>query len=207
MLWWITPVSSLQWSRSRSANSLPWTHETWSLTNNYHKLGEWVKGHYTGKHWRFQHEKADSLGTHCLKHQKSPHHTIIHARYPYQITKFHLLLNGSVTTSRYSSLLSMARHEQGLLNYIKRKAKQTDIEFNKVHWNAHEHVFKCLTRHTAKWIHSPANTNRQTFLYCKTTNLCPGCQETEDTIEHVPVVPIPRPLNTEKPNYSFYKKL
>jgi hypothetical protein len=41
-------------------------------------LGEWVKGHYSGKNCQFQHDlnnRADTLATQHLRHQHSPFNT------------------------------------------------------------------------------------------------------------------------------------
>jgi hypothetical protein len=58
-----------------------------------------------------------------------------------------------------------------------KKTKWSHREFNMVDWISHEKAFKRLTRHQqitmAKLIHNLANTNKQNFLYYKTSPLCP----------------------------------
>lgn len=123
-------------------------------------IGEWVKGHYTGKDQKIQHNLKV-----CLLYQKS------------------------VITSRLYSVLSKELHDNLLQKYVLKKTKWEVATFNKVDWDAHESAFnrlpRCLTITTAKLIHNLANTNRQKILYYKSCALCPGCQAEEETFEHI----------------------
>jgi len=119
-----------------------------------------VKGHYTGKDQKIQHNLKV-----CLLYQKS------------------------MITSRLYSVLSKELHDNLLQKYVLKKTKWEVATFNKVDWDAHESAFnrlpRCLTITTAKLIHNLANTNRQKILYYKSCALCPGCQAEEETFEHI----------------------
>jgi hypothetical protein len=84
-----------------------------------------------------------------------------------------MLKDNSVITSTYFSILSQSRHDPSLRDYIMKKTKWSNREFNMVDRISHENAFKPLTRHQkitmAKLIHNLANTNKQNYLYYRTS--------------------------------------
>ncbi len=153
--------------------------------------GEWVKGHYSGKNRKIQHDlndKADELAGIHLDNQNFRSGTNI-SHIPNPGYTIRLLKDNCVITSKYRSIICYCHHEQQLQNYILKRTKWSHREFHQVHWTAHGAAFTRLSRHQqitmAKLIHNLANTNRQSHLYYKTSPLCPGCTTEEETFEHV----------------------
>jgi hypothetical protein len=163
-------------------------------------IGEWVKGHYTGKDRRIQHDlndRADEIAGGHLAAQDNSTGTNT-GTIPYPGYRIRILKDNKVTSSKYRAIISNGRHNQLLIDYILKKTKWSNTEFQKVHCVAHGKAFQQLTRHqqifTAKLIHNLANTNKQNYLYYKTSSLCPGCQTTEETFEHVLLCPLPQTI-------------
>jgi hypothetical protein len=154
-------------------------------------IGEWVKGHYTGKDRNPQHDlndKADQIAGEHLATQDGQDRTNA-CLFPCPGYKIRLIKDGQILSSAYRKVIAQGHHEQQLQEYILKRTKWSWVEFHKVNWEAHGRAFRRLTRHqqilTAKLIHNLANTNRQNFLYYQQSPLCPGCQDTEETMELV----------------------
>jgi hypothetical protein len=98
-------------------------------------------------------------------------------------------MNSTITSKLYMTLHDTL-HSTKLQQHIMKKHSLPLQVFNQIHWDAHEKSFVKLTRHqkihTCKLIHALVNTNRQNKLYYGTTNICPMCQQTEETFLHVP---------------------
>ncbi len=100
-----------------------------------------------------------------------------------------LQFDNSVITSKYYTTLSQLKHNAILKTHILKKIKWTSSIFDTINWTAHHQAFRRLTRHQqksiSKLIHGLANTNRQNFLYYKTSPLCPIYQQKDGTCERV----------------------
>jgi hypothetical protein len=103
--------------------------------------------------------------------------------------RIRLLLHDKSITSKFSSIIIQARQDSLLKSYILKKTKWSELEFNKVDWPSHERAFRKLTHHlqisAAKLLHNLVNTNRQNYFYYQQSPLCPGCSQSEETLEHV----------------------
>jgi len=156
----------------------------------------WVKGHYTGKARLYQHDLNDTADRIAGEYQKqqTPHFTI-RKPLPTPNYRIRLLYDASVLTAKVQSTLVSSLHGGNIEMHIMRKANWTRTVFNKIHWDAHEKAFKRLPRYsqhsTAKLIHGLINTNRQNFLFYGQSALCPICQQTEETMEHLFTCPHP----------------
>jgi hypothetical protein len=129
-------------------------------------VGEWVKGHYTGKNRRREHDlygMARSLVADHLESQQGKFRTS-HCPTPHPGYAVRMLYDNSVITSKFYSTLATLQHEEALRAYILRKTKCKQRTFDRVDWKAHHLAFNNLTVYqkisTAKLIHNPANTNR-----------------------------------------------
>lgn len=151
---------------------------------------EWVKGHYTGKKKELKHHlnyHADDLAGSFQKNQ-TPHYTTrIPLRPPdYRVRLIH---DGSVVTSKLSTLLVTARHNKDFEDHIIKKTQWTKHIFQMVHWDGHEQAFIRLPQFqhhsTDKVVHSLLNTNCQNHLYYGAPNTCPICDQLEETMSHV----------------------
>jgi hypothetical protein len=154
-------------------------------------VGEWVKGHYTGKRKKIQHrlnETADAVAGAHLEAQgyTSPTNQ---PPVPYPGYRVRLLKDNHVLTSKYYQAISQACNEKPLQDYILKNTKWSSREFYMLHWDAHEKASLRLTRHQqitmTKLIHNLANTNKQNFLYYQMSPLCLGCLSVEGAFEHV----------------------
>lgn len=161
-------------------------------------LGEWVKGHYSGKDRKIQHDsndRADVLAGEHLKAQ-SPQTGTNMSITPYPGYRIRLLKDNCVLSSKYSSIISQSHHDTCLQECILKCTKWSWRDFHKVNWEAHGTAFNRITGHQqitlAKLIHNLANTNRQNFLYYKSSPLCPGCKAEDETFEHVLRCPLPQ---------------
>jgi len=94
-----------------------------------------------------------------------------------------------VITLKWYTTLSKQKYDQLLKLYILKKTKWHLRLFDKVDWEAHQRAFRKQTRFQqiglAKIIHNLANTNRQNSLLYNTNPLCPLCEISEETFEHV----------------------
>jgi hypothetical protein len=166
-------------------------------------IGEWA-GHYTGKDRKIQHDlndRADEIaGDHLAAQDNSIGMNTSTIAYPGY--KIRILKDAKVISSKYPAVISQGQHNQLLTEYLLKKTKWSHREFQKVHWVAHGKAFQQLTRHqqifTTKFIHNLANTNKQNYLYYKTSSLCPGCQTSEETFEHVLLCPLPQTVQYRK---------
>ena len=61
--------------------------------------------------------------------------------------------------------------------------------FQSIHWDAHERAFKSHTRTNqimiAKIIHNLVNTNYQNHKFYGKSPLCPCCQTSVETLQHI----------------------
>jgi hypothetical protein len=100
-----------------------------------------------------------------------------------------LQFDNSVISSKYYTTSSQLKPDAILKSHILKKTKWTLRIFDTINWSAHHQAFRRLTRHQqisiSKLIHGLANTNRQNFLYYKTSLLYPICQQKDETFEHV----------------------
>jgi len=150
-----------------------------------------LKGHYSGKNRRLEHDLNDITDDLATQHLNSPPTGLHPQRLPLAPPGFkvQLLHNHSVITSKWYTTMSKQKHNESLKQYILKKTKCHPRLFDKVDWEAHQSAFRRLTRFQqigiAKIIHNLANTNRQNSLLYHTSSLCPLCQMKEETFEHV----------------------
>jgi hypothetical protein len=154
-------------------------------------VGEWVKGHYTGDKWEYKHnlnDRADYLATHAHHELPRTLRTVADSTPPPGY-KVRLKNARGLITSKFYKMVSLAHHEQPLISYIMKKANWSSVTFHSVDWDAHSRAFNRLTRFQrigmAKIIHNQSNTNRQNRLLYGQSDLCPGCDQAEETFEHV----------------------
>jgi hypothetical protein len=154
-------------------------------------VGEWVKGHYSGKDRKYKHDlndRADQLATTAHRSLPKSFVTSPTAAAPSGF-RLRLLCKDGLITSNYYRILTQAHHDQPIIDYIIKKTGWTLATFNEVDWDSHQRAFKRLTRFQrigiSKLIHNLSNTNRQNKLYYGSSDLCPGCSKEEETFEHV----------------------
>jgi len=182
-------------------------------------LGQWVKGHYTGKNRHVQHELNDRADDLATAHLDTPPTGFKPRKLPLSQPGYivRLLYDGSIITSKwYPTLakckhdnilrqyimiitskwcptLAKCKHDNNLRQYIMTKAKWTPRQFDRVDWTAHSRAFHRVTRTQqvaiVKLIHNLCNTNRQNHLYYQSSPLCPLSQEAGETFEHVLMCP------------------
>jgi hypothetical protein len=107
-------------------------------------LGEWVKGHYSGKARKIQHDlndMADDIAGNHLAAQNRTTGTNA-SLLPCPGYRIRIIKDNTVLASKYHSVIPQARYNSQLANYILKKTKWSCREFNKVHWAAHEKAFK-----------------------------------------------------------------
>jgi hypothetical protein len=154
-------------------------------------VAEWVKGHYNGEHREHKHdlnEMADKLATNFNAH---PPPTLKQMRMPCLLPGYaiRLVYDGSTITNKLYKTMSIALHGQKFVSYLKQKHNWTDHMFRSIHWNAHERAFKSHTRTNqimiAKIIHNLVNTNYQNNKFYGKSPLCPCCQTSAETLQHI----------------------
>jgi len=127
---------------------------------------------------------ADSLATQHLSH---PPALFVPRKLPG--FKVRLLYDKSVITSKIYRTLANIKYDLELKTYILRKINWPPPTFDKIDWPAHQKAFNYLTKYqqisVAKLIHNLVNTNRQNFLYYKTSASCSIGDTQEETFKHV----------------------
>jgi len=154
-------------------------------------VGEWVKGHFTGERREYKHDLndcADRLAANAARIMPPPFLTRSTVDGPpgYRVR---LSNRRGIIHSKYYQMLAQAHHSQPLVDYILRKTGWSKSTFNRVDWDSHHRAFRRLTRFqrisTTKLVHNLMNTNRQNNLFYGMSNSCPGCNNHEETLEHV----------------------
>jgi hypothetical protein len=161
-----------------------------------------VKGHYTGEHREHKHdlnEQADKLAT---KFNAHPPSTLKQRRMPCPLPGYatRLVYDGSTITNKLYKTMLKALHRPKFISYLKQKNNWTDSTFHSIHWDAHEHAFISHTRNNqimiAKIIHKLVNTNYQNHKFYGKSPLCPCCQDSVETLQHIYLAP---PKDQQKP--------
>jgi hypothetical protein len=156
-------------------------------------VGERVKGHYTGDKREYKHDlndRADYLATHAHHELPRTLRTVADSTPPPPPGyKVRLKNARGLITSKFYKIVSLAHHEQPLISYITKKANWSSATFHSADWDAHSRAFNRLTRFQcigmAKIIHNQSNTNRQNRLLYGQSDPCPGCNQAEETFEHM----------------------
>jgi hypothetical protein len=179
---------------------LPFMNSNYDLLHLIHQIlhiipvnivGPWVKGHFVGLNPEVQHSLNEIANTLATTYQHNQPRVFTSQRLPIPPPnyKVRLIYDNSIITPKYYSSIVTALHNDTLKQYILCKTRWTDRVFHSVDWTSHSRAFNCLSRQqkiqTAKLIHNLANTNLQNHLYYGTSSACPGCQQDEETFEHV----------------------
>jgi hypothetical protein len=110
-------------------------------------IGEWVKGHYTGKQRKVQHDLNDEVDTLASGHCNNQPYgwSSLKLLTPPPGYKVRLLFQNSIITSCFYPTLAAACLEHELKNCILKETKWSSSTFATIDWTAHMTEFNKLT--------------------------------------------------------------
>jgi hypothetical protein len=115
---------------------------------------------------------------------------------------FRLRYDGSTITNKLHSTMSKALHQPKTSLLSESKNDWTDLNFNSIHWNVHEHAFKKQMKTNqvmiAKIIHKLVSTNIQKQIFCGKSPVCPSPQSSDETIQHILSCTSPEPTESRR---------
>jgi len=154
--------------------------------------GKWVKGHFTGKDRKPQHDLnalADQLAN---EFRANPPAGYAPLRRPRQdpFAEATLFYDASVVTSYIPTIVYQQLFGQRLRDTIIKEARLSQIDFDNISWVAHGAVFKAMSRYkritTVKLLHRLWNVGTQKIRFDpEADGKCPCCRDTLETFDHV----------------------